>query len=234
MNRDEFFLAVKDLGVSLTQLQLIQLNKYYKLLVEWNRVMNLTGITEEKDVYLKHFYDSITLLKVVDLSKEETLCDIGTGAGFPGLVLKIVFPQLKVTLVDSLQKRLNFLQVVINELGLTHIDLVHARAEDYAKCNREKYDVVTARAVAPINILIEYCLPLIKVNKYFISMKANISQEIKLLDTSLNKINGYVMKIEEFKLPIESSNRSLIMISKQTTTNTKFPRKNSEIKSKPL
>ena len=170
MNKKEFIQEINKLGIQLTDEQLHQLDKYYQLLIEWNKVMNLTGITEEKEVYLKHFYDSLTIAKVIDLTKEKSLCDVGSGAGFPGMVLKIVFPNLKVTLVDSLNKRIKFLTEVAKELNLKDIALVHARAEDFAKNNREKFDVVTARAVAPINVLLEYCLPLTKVGKYFIAL----------------------------------------------------------------
>mgnify|MGYP004686378451 FL=1 len=190
MNKKEFIQEINKLGIQLTDEQLHQLDKYYQLLIEWNKVMNLTGITEEKEVYLKHFYDSLTIAKVIDLTKEKSLCDVGSGAGFPGMVLKIVFPNLKVTLVDSLNKRIKFLTEVANELNLKDIALVHARAEDFAKNNREKFDVVTARAVAPINVLLEYCLPLTKVGKYFIALKGNISQEIILLNNSLTKKGG--------------------------------------------
>lgn len=234
MDRKEFISEIEKLNIKITYKQLEQLEEYYNLLVEWNKFMNLTGITEKEQVYLKHFYDSLTLCKVIDLNNEETLCDIGTGAGFPGMVLKILFPKLKVTLVDSLQKRLNFLQEVINILELTNIELVHARAEDYGKENREKFDVVTARAVAPINILLEYCLPLVKLNKYFIPMKGNISQEINLLDRSLNKIDGKLLKKEEFLLPYEDSSRTILIITKYKETNKKFPRKTAEIKRNPL
>ena len=196
--------------------------------------MNLTGITEEEQVYLKHFYDSLTICKAIDLNNESTLCDIGTGAGFPGLVLKICFPNLKVTLVDSLQKRLDFLNAVIDRLQIKDIRTVHDRAEEYAKKVREYYDVITARAVAPINILIEYCLPLIRPNKYFIAMKGNISQELESLSRSVIKMNGTVLKIVEFLLPIEDSQRSIIVISKSGNTSIKFPRKYSEIKKNPL
>lgn len=234
MDRNEFAIALKELNIDIDEIQLNQLEKYYELLVDWNKVMNLTGITEKGQVYLKHFYDSLTLCKVVDLNKEETLCDIGTGAGFPGMVLKIVFPNLKVTLVDSLQKRLNFLQEVINKLEIENIELVHSRAEDYGRENREKFDVVTARAVAPINILLEYSLPLVKPNKYFISMKGNISQEIILLEKSLKKIDGRLLKKEEFLLPKEHSIRSILVITKDKETNKKYPRKTVEIKRNPL
>ncbi len=234
MDKNEFIKSLLDLGIKLDEQQLEQLNKYYQLLVEWNKVMNLTGITKEKDVYLKHFYDSLTIAKVINLETEETLCDVGTGAGFPGMVLKIVYPKLKVTLVDSLQKRICFLQKVVDELGLKDIELVHSRVEDFAKNNREKFDIVTARAVAPINVLLEYCLPLIKIGKYFIPLKGNISQEINLLTNSLHVLDGIIIKKEEFLLPIEKSNRSLLLITKKKKTSIKYPRCPKDIKNKPL
>lgn len=234
MDKKEFIQEINKLGIQLTDEQLHQLDKYYQLLVEWNKVMNLTGITEEKEVYLKHFYDSLTIAKVIDLTKEKSLCDVGSGAGFPGMVLKIVFPNLKVTLVDSLNKRIKFLTEVANELNLKDIALVHARAEDFAKNNREKFDVVTARAVAPINVLLEYCLPLTKVGKYFIALKGNISQEIILLNNSLTKIGGKLINSQEFLLPIENSNRSLLVITKENPTSKKYPRHPKDIKNNPL
>ena len=234
MNKKEFIHEINKLGIQLTDEQLHQLDKYYQLLIEWNKVMNLTGITEEKEVYLKHFYDSLTIAKVIDLTKEKSLCDVGSGAGFPGMVLKIVFPNLKVTLVDSLNKRIKFLTEVANELNLKDIALVHARAEDFAKNNREKFDVVTARAVAPINVLLEYCLPLTKVGKYFIALKGNISQEIILLNNSLTKIGGKLINSQEFLLPIENSNRSLLVITKENPTSKKYPRHPKDIKNNPL
>ncbi len=234
MNKKEFIQEINKLGIQLTDEQLHQLDKYYQLLIEWNKVMNLTGITEEKEVYLKHFYDSLTIAKVIDLTKEKSLCDVGSGAGFPGMVLKIVFPNLKVTLVDSLNKRIKFLTEVANELNLKDIALVHARAEDFAKNNREKFDVVTARAVAPINVLLEYCLPLTKVGKYFIALKGNISQEIILLNNSLKKIGGKLINSQEFLLPIENSKRSLLVITKENPTSKKYPRHPKDIKINPL
>ena len=159
MSKEQFIVELEKIGVYLTEKQLEQLHIYYEMLVEWNKVMNLTGITEEDQVYLKHFYDSLTICKVINLNKQENLCDIGTGAGFPGMVIKICFPHLKVILVDSLAKRLNFLNAVIEKLELTNIETVHDRAEEYAIKNREQFDVVTTRAVATLNILLEYCIP---------------------------------------------------------------------------
>lgn len=234
MTNEQFINELEKLNIKLNEVQLKQLETYYEMLVEWNSFMNLTGITEKKQVYLKHYYDSLTICKAVDLNKEATLCDIGTGAGFPGLVLKICFPHLKVVLVDSLQKRIAFLNTVIEKLGLTEIETIHERAEEYSKKVREKYDIVTARAVSNINILIEYCLPLIKPNKYFIAMKGNITEEIKNLPKALNKIKGDIVSITEFNLPIEESIRNIIVITKKDKTDIYYPRKYLEIKNKPL
>ena len=234
MTISEFIEELKKLNIEPTEEQLNQLNKYYELIVEYNKVMNLTGITEKEQVYLKHFYDSLTIAKVIDLNKEETLCDIGTGAGFPGIVLKILFPNLKVTLIDSLNKRIEFLKIVIKELNLNNIEAIHARAEEYAKDNIEKFDIVTSRAVAPLNILLELSIPLLKINKYFISYKGIISREIIESENALKQLDSKIDKIEEFELPKENSNRTIIKIKKLNKTNKKYPRKFSEIKKKPL
>ena len=234
MTIDRFIEELKKLNIKINEKQLEQLNKYYELLIEYNKVMNLTGITEKEQVYLKHFYDSLTITKIIDLEQEETLCDIGTGAGFPGIVIKILFPKLKVTLVDSLNKRIEFLKIIIKELQLEEIKAVHARAEEYARENIEKFDIVTSRAVAPLNILLEYSIPMVKINKYFIPFKGNISQEIKDSENALIKLNSTIERIEEFELPIENSKRAIIKIIKNSKTNKLFPRKYSEIKKKPL
>lgn len=234
MTISEFIEELKKLNIEPTEEQLNQLNKYYELIVEYNKVMNLTGITEKEQVYLKHFYDSLTIAKVIDLNKEETVCDIGTGAGFPGIVLKILFSNLKVTLIDSLNKRIEFLKIVIKELNLNNIEAIHARAEEYAKDNIEKFDVVTSRAVAPLKILLELSIPLLKINKYFISYKGIISREIIESENALKQLDSKIDKIEEFELPKENSNRTIIKIKKLNKTNKKYPRKFSEIKKKPL
>lgn len=233
MNKNRFIEEIEKLGIEVTDKKLEQLEKYYELLIEYNKVMNLTGITEKEEVYLKHFYDSLTISKIINLEEENSLCDLGSGAGFPGIVIKIFYPELKIVLVDSLNKRINFLNIVIEELDLENISAIHARIEDYAKENEEKFDLVTARAVAPLNILLELGIKLVSVGKYFIAMKGNIDNEpnysnaIKQLDCSL----GNIIK---FKLPIEESNRSLIKIKKEKKTSKLFPRKYSDIKKKPL
>ena len=233
MNQNEFLEELKKLNISPTHEQLIQLEKYYSLLIEYNKVMNLTAITKKEDVYLKHFYDSLTLSKVINLNNELTLCDIGTGAGFPGLVLKILFPNLKITLVDCLNKRINFLNKVIEELKLTNIETIHSRIEDYGIYNREKYDIVTARAVAPLNILLEYSVPIVKVNGYFVPLKGNLENEPNY-QNALKKLNCNIEKKESFNLPIENSHREILLIKKNNKTNKLFPRNNSQIKNKPL
>jgi len=233
MNKNKFIEEVTKLGLEITDNKLNQLERYYEMLIEYNKVMNLTGITEKDEVYLKHFYDSLTISKIIDLNKEETLCDIGTGAGFPGIVLKIFFPNLNITLVDSLNKRINFLNEVIKELKLEKIETVHDRMEEYARKNIEKFDVVTARAVASMPFLLEVAVPMLKVGKYFIAMKGNLEKELEYKN-ALNQLNSILGNIIKFKLPIENSNRTLIKIIKNKATLKKFPRKYVEIKRKPL
>lgn len=226
MNQDKFILELSKLNINITPLQLQQLERYYELLIEYNKVMNLTGITDKEDVYLKHFYDSLTITKVIDLNKYSTLCDVGTGAGFPGLVIKILYPHLKITLLDSLNKRLNFLNIVIKELNLKDIETIHTRVEEYNK----KFDITVARAVAPLNILLEYCIPITKVNGYFIAMKGKNEEA----SNALLKLNSEIIEINSFLLPIENSNRTIIKIKKIKETDKKYPRKYSEIKKNPL
>ena len=232
MNLDLFIEETKKLGIELTSQQLEKLNQFYELLISWNQKMNLTRITEKEDVYLKHFYDSLTLSKVIDLKQDLTLCDVGSGAGFPGIVLRICFPNLKITLLDSLQKRVNYLNEIIKELDLKNIEAIHTRAEDYAKQNREKFDIVTARAVANLKILSELCIPMVKVNGLFIAMKANIEEEIENSTEILKKLDSKIEKIETFYLPIENSIRNIIMIQKQKPTNNLYPRRIEKMKEK--
>ena len=208
MNKEEFVEALKEININIREEQLIKLDKFYKLMLKWNELINLTRITEEKDVYLKHFYDSLTLNKVVDLSNTNTLCDVGTGAGFPGIVLKIVFPNLKVALIDSLNKRVNYLNEVIKELELKDIVAVHSRGEDY----KGSFDVVTSRAVANIEKLLGYTMHLVSKNGVFVAMKGDIEQELD--DNTKKKISKRytIINIERFNLPYEDSKRSLVII----------------------
>lgn len=233
MNKNRFIEEIEKLGIEVTDQKLKQLDLYYEMLVEYNKVMNLTGITEQEEVYLKHFYDSLTICKIIDLNKSESLCDIGSGAGFPGIVLKIFFPNLKITLVDSLNKRILFLKEVIDKLKLEKIEAIHDRMEEYSRKNIEKFDVVTARAVAQMHFLLEVAIPMLKVNKSFIAMKGNLESEINY-KIAMNKLICEEKNIIKFKLPIEESNRTLVEITKKQITPKIFPRKYSEIKKKPL
>lgn len=224
MNLELFIEELKKLGINLSDDQLLKLEKFYDLLIMWNDKMNLTRITNKQDVYLKHFYDSLTLIKTVDLTKNLYLCDVGSGAGFPGIVLKIAFPNLRITLIDSLQKRVKYLNEIIKTLELSDIEAVHIRAEDYAKNHREEYDIVTARAVANLRILSELCIPMVKENGYFIAMKANIEEELDISKEIIKELSSKIEKIETFYLPIENSIRNIIKIKKESKTNPLYPR----------
>ena len=232
MNIDEFKIEVKKLGIEVTDEEISKLEKYADLLKEWNEKINLTAITEKEQVFLKHFYDSLTLVKIINLDKVDNLCDLGTGAGFPGLVLKIFFPQLKLTLVDALNKRINFLDVVVKELSLENVTLIHARAEEYGKDHRECFDVVTARALSSFSILLEYSASLLKVHGHLIAMRGldDSSDGIDALKVLNLKINNVL----EFKLPFEESNRTLVDVIKVDKTPQKYPRRYIEIKKKTL
>lgn len=208
MTKEEFIAALKELNVEVTEEKLAKLNKFYKLLVEWNSKINLTRIIEEPDVYLKHFYDSLTITKAVDLNKVKTLCDVGTGAGFPGIVLKIFYPNLKITLIDSLEKRIKYLNEVIKKLNLENIKAIHSRGEDY----QGSFDIVTSRAVANIEKLVTYTMHLVNKNGLFIAMKGNIDKELTPeIEKKLSK-KYQIVTIKKFLLPKENSNRSLVVI----------------------
>ena len=228
-NTAQFEKDLKELGIVLNEKQVNQFMKYYELLVEWNSFMNLTGITEFDEVMKKHFVDSVSLVKACDLEeKDVSLIDIGTGAGFPGLPLKIVFPNLKVTLLDSLNKRIKFLDEVILQLGLEDIDTIHGRAEDFAKPDklREKYDICVSRAVANLATLSEYCLPFVKVGGCFVSYKSEkISDEANDAQKAITMLGGNVKEQIEFLLPDSDIYRNLFVIEKTSATPKRFPRK---------
>jgi len=230
MNNNIFDKELKKLNINLTENQLNQLETYYNLLVEWNEKINLTSIVEKELVYLKHFYDSLTLSKVIDLNENISICDIGTGAGFPGIVLKIAFPNLKITLVDALNKRINFLNLVIENLNLKDIKAVHGRMEEYAINHIEEYDIITARAVAHLSNLLEYGALACKIGGSLVFMKSDIEEEIKEATNAIKILNLKIDKIENFNLPIEDSKRTIISIKKIDKTPNKYPRKFSKIK----
>ena len=216
----------KILGVRFSVEQIEQFYKYMNLLIEWNEKMNLTAITEPKEIILKHFIDSLTILKYIDDNSK--LVDVGTGAGFPGVPLSIMNPTLKITLVDSLNKRLIFLQEVVKELNLKNIEIVHARAEEFGqnKNYREKFDIATSRAVANLATLSEYLVPLVKIGGKIISMKAsNAKEEINNAQKAIEVLGGKIEKIEEFDLPESDIGRTIIIIDKNKCTPAIYPRK---------
>lgn len=231
---------INKIGIQLDDEQMNQFLKYYDLLTEWNRFMNLTAITDYKEVIQKHFVDSLSIIKVIDieyLQEDKHLIDIGTGAGFPGIPIKIVFPKLKITLLDSLNKRIKFLNEVIGGLKLKDIEAIHGRAEDYARHEqyREQYDVCVSRAVANLSTLSEYSLPFVKTGGYFISYKAeNIEEEIKNSKNAVTLLGGNIDKIVRFNLPDTDIKRAFIIIRKEKLTNKKYPRKSGIPSKEPL
>lgn len=233
MTEEEFIEELKKTNIFPTAKQLEQLRKYYELIIEHNKIHNLTRITEKKEVYLKHFYDSSTLATIESLENEKQLCDIGSGAGFPGIVLKILFPNLNITLIDSLGKRITFLQKVIKELDLKNIRAINIRAEDFSTKNIEKFDLVTARAVASTNILLEIGMPMLKINGSFILMKSQ-SEDITEASSAIKELKGKIEIKKELKLPATGDKRMLIKVKKMSKTDKKYPRNYSQIKKKPL
>lgn len=220
--------GIKDLALEITDKQIEQFMKYYEMLVETNKVMNLTSIVELDEVILKHFIDSLLVVKTIDMNKFHTMIDVGTGAGFPGIPLKIMFPHLKVTLLDSLNKRLNFLNNVIEELELTDICTIHGRAEDIGRelNHREKFDVCVSRAVANLSTLSEYCIPFISVGGNFVSYKSEFSDtERKDAEKAIRILGGQIEKNMIVNLPCTEINRSFIIVEKKEKTPKRYPRK---------
>lgn len=240
MSPEEFRNELATHQIKLTDQQMAQFAEYYRQLVATNEHVNLTAITEEGEVYLKHFYDSLTGAFAFPQLQDEalTLCDIGAGAGFPSLPLKIAFPQLKVTIVDSLNKRINFLTDLVADLGLTGVDLVHARAEDFSNAksdHREQFDLVTARAVANLTVLSELCLPAAKVGGNFLAYKGRGGQdELSAAQAAIKKLGGQVAQSAELTLPNSSDDRQLIVINKVSATPKRYPRRPGIPAKKPL
>ncbi|MCM3118130.1 16S rRNA (guanine(527)-N(7))-methyltransferase RsmG [Neobacillus sp. MER 74] len=225
---EQFAANLQEKGITLTSVQLDQFEKYFETLVEWNEKMNLTAITDKAEVYLKHFYDSITASFYYDFTKPFHLCDVGAGAGFPSIPLKIVYPHIEVTIVDSLNKRISFLNHLAKELNLENVHFIHDRAETFGVNPefRETFDVVTARAVARMSVLSEFCLPLVKVGGHFIAMKAaHAKDELGMGQKAITTLGGKLEEMFTFTLPMEESERNILIIKKEKQTPKKYPRK---------
>ena len=237
MKPEEFYQRLQEVhGITLSDVQKKQFDQYFHLLVEWNEKMNLTAITDEEGVYLKHFYDSLALGCQHELT-DQTLCDVGAGAGFPSIPLKIVFPDLKVTIVDSLNKRITFLNTLVETLGLKDVQCFHDRAETFGQNKefRASFDVVTARAVAKLSVLSEFCMPLVKKQGYFLALKAAHTEvELEEAKKAIAILGGKVEGDVSFDLPYEGGNRHVVTILKTKETPNKYPRKPGLPLKKPL
>lgn len=236
-NVDNLKNKLNQLSIEYSESQIEKLLKYYEMLIEKNKVMNLTAITEFDEVVEKHFIDSLSIVRVIDMEKVYSIIDIGTGAGFPGIPVKIMFPHIKVTLVDSLNKRVNFLNEVIENLELRDIEAYHGRAEDYGRDKkfREKYDLCVSRAVANLASLSEYCMPFVKPDGYFISYKAGeCEDEIDNSKNAIKILSGKIEKVEKFSLPDSEISRSFIKIKKIKNLSNKYPRKSGIPSRNPL
>ncbi|WP_416148059.1 16S rRNA (guanine(527)-N(7))-methyltransferase RsmG [Salipaludibacillus sp. HK11] len=237
MNEEVFRVSLEKKGITLTDVQMNQFERYYEVLVDWNERMNLTAITEKKDVYLKHFYDSISAAFYEKFHEPIRVIDIGAGAGFPSLPLKICFPQINVTIVDSLNKRITFLQALADHLNLKGVSFYHERAEQFAKKKeqREQFDLAISRAVARLPVLTELCLPFVKKNGQFIAMKGSgASDELAQSKKAITMLGGRLENKYDFQLPMEGSERSIIVIRKEKATPKSYPRKPGTPNKQPL
>ena len=233
MNKEEFVKELQKNNIEINDTIIEKLDIYIKFLIEYNKHTNLTAIKEEKDIYLKHFYDSIVLAKYYNFQNEKVL-DIGTGAGFPGMILKIFYPGLKVTLLDSNNKKIKFLKELCKKININDIELICARAEEYCQNNREIYDIVTSRAVSNLTVLSEISLPFVKKDGYFIPLKGGNKEEIEDAKNAINILGGEIEKEYNYLLPIENSNRTILLIKKKKNTPNKYPRQYGKIIKNPL
>lgn len=229
MTEEEFITELTKLNIEVTPEKLDQLKEYASFLLEYNQHTNLTAIRDIDEVYLKHFYDSLTIVKAINLKEVNTVLDIGTGPGFPGMVLKIIYPHLQITLMDSNNKKIGFLKALAQELNL-NVEIIYGRAEEFIVNRREYYDVVTSRAVASLDILAELSIPYVKTNGLFVAMKSNYQEELQATLPILKKLDSKVEKIEKFSLPKIEANRAIICIRKEKATNHKYPRNYNQIK----
>ena len=232
MNKEEFISELEKINITLTGEQLEKLEIYKDFLMEYNTHTNLTTIKEENGIYLKHFYDSLTMSEYI--KDNDKVLDIGTGAGFPGMVLAIVHENSQFVLLDSNNKKTTFLTQLKEKLNLTNVEIINARAEDYVKYNLEEFDIVTSRAVAELRILAELSIPALKINGLFIPLKANIEEELPLFLEALQVLNGRVLEQKEFFLPIENSKRTILLVEHFAKTDTLYPRSYDKILKKPL
>ncbi|MDD2504963.1 MAG: 16S rRNA (guanine(527)-N(7))-methyltransferase RsmG [Bacilli bacterium] len=234
MDKNKFIEEINKINININSHIEKQLKIYYEFLLEYNEHTNLTRIISEEDVYLKHYYDSLTILKIVDIKKIKSILDIGTGAGFPGVVLKIFNPHLELTLLDSNKKKTIFLEELIKKLELDNVSVINDRSEKYIENKREQFDLVTSRAVADLKILSELSLPYVKLNGYFIPLKADSKEELDKSNYAINILGGEIIESQNFLLPIENSKRMLIKIKKIKKTPIKYPRTYDKILKKPL
>lgn len=230
MNKKEFVEYCSKLNIDITEEKIKKLDIYCELLNVWNNKFNLTNILEEKDVYLKHFYDSLCIIKTNLIeNKNISICDFGTGAGFPGIVIKIIYPNIKLTLIESNGKKCMFLSEVIKALKLENVEIINQRTEEYGKKNRELFDIVTCRAVSKLKIISELAIPLLKVNGYFVPLKSSVAEELEESKYILKELNSKLENIISYELPIENSKRSIIVIKKTGKTDNKYPREYKNI-----
>lgn len=232
MNKEQFISELAKINITLTEEQINQLEIYKEFLIEYNTHTNLTAIKEESGIYLKHFYDSITMNQYI--KKDMKILDIGTGAGFPGMVLAILNKDSFFTLLDSNNKKTTFLKLLTKKLNLKNVEVIHARAEEYIHIHKEEFDIVTSRAVAELRILAEMSLPALKIGGKFIPLKANVQEEIPLFLEALQVLNGKLIKMIAFCLPIENSKRTILEVEHFDTTSEIYPRSYDKICKKPL
>lgn len=234
MNNNEFYKELENIGINLNDIQKEQFEKYYEYLIEYNSHTNVTSITNKEDVYLKHFYDSILLTQSTNFNNINSMLDIGCGAGFPGLVIKIIYPNIHLTLLDSNNKKTTFCSNLVNILGLENVEVINKRAEEYIKDKREYYDLVTARAVKDLSILNELAIPYVNVNGYFIAMKSNYEEELNNSINGINTLGGKYLETKNIDLPNNLGTRNFVIIKKINKTNIKYPRQYNQILKKPL
>ncbi len=234
MKEQEFKRAIEQLGINITEIQMNQLKEYQNFLIEYNTHTNLTAIKTPEEIYLKHFYDSLTIQKIIHLNESQKLLDIGTGAGFPGMVLAICFPKLNVYLLDSNHKKIDFLEQLIQKLQLKNVKTIYARSEEYAKNHKEEFDIITSRAVAELRILLEISFPMLKVNGKFIAMKSSIDEELSASKDTIEILSGNLEEKITFELPFSKGKRTIIKIQKNKTTPDIYPRNYGTIRKKAL